>query len=236
MPEECSIIPASTPVVSFGNAHTARVATLGLNPSKREFMNADGVWLKGVARRLATLDSLGINSLETADDKDVEKIVADCYGYFHRNPYMSWFGPLEKILNQATDTSYMDGSACHLDLVQWATDPVWQKLGKDTRLQLLHYDREFLLKQLLQEHIGVVLLNGRSVINQVGDMGVLFAQKFDIPLHKTTTEVVIGSSMNTLFVGWSANLQSSFGVSNEFKYSLANCVKEQIARIRAIDS
>ena len=37
-----------------------------------------------------------------------------------RNPY-SWFNPLEALLNAAAGASYYKRSACHLDLVQWAT-------------------------------------------------------------------------------------------------------------------
>ncbi len=61
IPEGCSVIPGSTPVVSLGKAATARVATLGLNPSKREFASEKGVWLVGDQRRLATYDSLGVD-------------------------------------------------------------------------------------------------------------------------------------------------------------------------------
>lgn len=45
VPESSLVIPGSTPVVSFGNAETAWVATLGLNPSLREFADARRNWL-----------------------------------------------------------------------------------------------------------------------------------------------------------------------------------------------
>ena len=46
-PERCFVVPASTPVVAFGNPGVARVATLGLNPSRIEFE------IKGVVTRRA---------------------------------------------------------------------------------------------------------------------------------------------------------------------------------------
>jgi hypothetical protein len=60
------VIPGSTPVVAFGNARTARVATLGLNPSSIEFADKKGAILKGAKRRLATHESVGLSDLATA--------------------------------------------------------------------------------------------------------------------------------------------------------------------------
>jgi hypothetical protein len=37
-PTDACVVLESTPVVSFGDASKARVATLGLNPSRREFI------------------------------------------------------------------------------------------------------------------------------------------------------------------------------------------------------
>src|ERR1700738_3082657 len=45
------IIPWSCPVLSFGNPLTASVATLGLNPSNREFVDEAGNELDGPFRR-----------------------------------------------------------------------------------------------------------------------------------------------------------------------------------------
>jgi hypothetical protein len=42
-----------------------------------------------------------------------------------RNPYRRWFDPLDQALRAAFGVSYYAGTACHLDLVQWATTPVW---------------------------------------------------------------------------------------------------------------
>ena len=41
-PNDCGVLAMSTPVVAFGNARVARVATLGLNPSCIEFLNRAG--------------------------------------------------------------------------------------------------------------------------------------------------------------------------------------------------
>ena len=54
-PEQSSVAPGSTPVVAFGDPTRAEIATLGINPSAREFVE-DGRLLTGDHRRLATLD------------------------------------------------------------------------------------------------------------------------------------------------------------------------------------
>ena len=64
-PERSCIVPGSTPVLAFGDARSARVATLGLNPSRIEFLDKAGVLLEGDNRRLATHASLGLSDLKT---------------------------------------------------------------------------------------------------------------------------------------------------------------------------
>jgi hypothetical protein len=126
-PPNSSVVPGSTPVLSFGDAQRATVATLGLNPSRVEFLDRHGNELTGDSRRLATHISLETSDLITAPIEIVSKVLEDCNGYFHRNPYRRWFDQLHPVLT-ACGASYYDGSACHLDLVQWATDPTWGKL------------------------------------------------------------------------------------------------------------
>jgi hypothetical protein len=46
-PAVAGIVGNSTPVVSFGDPLRAEVATLGINPSRREFFSRDGVLLSG---------------------------------------------------------------------------------------------------------------------------------------------------------------------------------------------
>jgi len=72
-------------------------------------------------------------------DTHISQVLSDCREYFSKdgNPYWTWFGPLDKLLSQATGMSYRDGTACHLDLVQWATDPVWDKINDPSVRQAL---------------------------------------------------------------------------------------------------
>src|SRR6266699_3693586 len=58
---ESGIIPWGAPVPCFGDLTRATVATLGLNPSNREFVDDAGRELDGPHRRLHTLKSLGLS-------------------------------------------------------------------------------------------------------------------------------------------------------------------------------
>ena len=225
LPDGCGVVPGSTPVVAFGDPGVARVATLGLNPSRREFLDGSGRELNGPARRFETLASLALPGLKTAPNEALLAVLIACNEYFSRNPYRKWFDQLEAIL-RTIGASYYDGTACHLDLVQWATDPTWNLLSKHARKTLLATDREFFLDQLSRESIQLLLLNGSGVIRQVQDT-------LDRPLRESTVRVSVRSVTTHFFTGaiakvpvvaWSTNLQSSFGVSNDLRAKIAEHV------------
>lgn len=220
-PPNMKVVSGSTPVIAFGNAQIARIATLGLNPSKLEFLDEHGIELTGSNRRLETLKSLGIEDRKNINNLQVKQIWEACNNYFDRNPY-SWFNKLEKVLKYF-EVSYYSGTACHLDLVQWATDPAWGNLSKETQITLIKQDRNFLNKQLTNENIEILLLNGRSVINE-------FENAFECNLNKYTkleegklsSEILQGSLWNKIqIIAWSVNIQSSFGVTNTFIETIA---------------
>ncbi len=227
IPADSCVVPGSTPVVVFGNARTATVATLGLNPSRLEFLDRNGHELIGDDRRLATHRSLGTDDLVNVPSPAVAQVVHDCHSYFQRNPYRIWFDQLEKIL-KACGVSYYDGSACHLDLVQWATNPTWGKIkSRELQNQLIDADAKFLRHQLTAENINLLLVNGRGVKDQL-------QRKLGATLREVTPIAGYGNRDTRVFVGtlldrvrviaWSTNLQSSFGVTNELRTKLANKV------------
>ena len=224
VPTGCHVVRQSTPVVSFGDSRTATVATLGLNPSRLEFLDGNGKLLRGERQRLQTLDSLNLSSLIDAPASAVEAVYDWCVCYFQRNPYKRWFGQFVPILSRL-GVSHDSGTACHLDLVQWSTNPTWRKLPKATQERLITDDKEFLWSQLTQENLKVLLLNGSAVINQ-------FQRRFDIRLH-SALRLKHGHAPATLFhgsidslniIGWTVNLQSSFGVSKEVRNELSEAV------------
>jgi hypothetical protein len=170
----------------------------------------------------------------TADQ--ARQVVADCNDYFGRSPY-EWFKPLEALLNQALDVSYHDRTACHLDLIQWATDPVWGKLSDPAGAQLLLAEGRSHLERLLS-HSGVrlVLLNGATAVRQVTEAKLAELHEVSkIPVASTTCRVLVGEGRGISYLGWSTNLQAGFGVSNEFKQRLAQTVQELAAGLAATD-
>jgi hypothetical protein len=93
-----NVLEWGCPVPFFGDVSRARIATVGINPSNREFVDDSGYELRGEAQRLPTLGSLGADSWAQVDAEGVRAIVGACRDYFRRNPYDRWFGVLERVL------------------------------------------------------------------------------------------------------------------------------------------
>lgn len=229
-PPDSAVVPRSTPVIAFGDPNTSRVATLGLNPSWAEFLSPAGKLL-AADRRFETLDSLGVESLSDAPDSLVARVLEGCQQYFVRNPYRRWFDQLETVLT-GIDASYYAGNACHLDLVQWATYPIWRQLSPLACARLLANDVPFLRRQLSGSQIRLVLLNGRRVVEEC-------QQAFNVRFTLHGQPVSDGRLSSSLYrgvlaggiqvIGWSMNLQSSHGVTNVLRTRLRQRVADLAA-------
>lgn len=210
-PIDACVVPGSTPVVSFGNPRTSNVATLGINPSSAEFL-AEGQLLTGPLRRLHTLESLGAEATESMTDSQVAMLVEGCNGYFERRPY-KWFDALESIVEPALGVSYKQGTVCHLDIVQWATDPVWSKIDSDrVRSRLLDEGAPFLQQQLSTENVRSVVVNGTSVWNQLRDLRLVEFEPVDriaVGRQQKKCVLYVGEGCGARFVGWSMNVQGN---------------------------
>src|SRR5579864_4914328 len=114
---QTDVIRWGCPVPSFGDLSNARVATIGLNPSNREFVDESGNELEGSSRRFHTLTSLGLASWAEADARHLRLILESCRAYFLGNPYDTWFKRLDYVIHGARASFYDPASvACHLDL------------------------------------------------------------------------------------------------------------------------
>jgi len=229
-PADSYVLTGSTPVVVFGDPRRAAVATLGLNPSVSEFEEG-GVELEGALRRFETLRSLDVRSLDDAPDEAIVRVWRRCNDYFHGNPYR-WFNPLEVILG-AVDASYYADTACHLDLSQWATNPSWSSLPRSARERLVAEDADFLQLQLKSEPIRLLLLNGRAVLRAFQDVlgGRLGREQETVTDRSVAAELYSGRIGQVVAIGWSTNLQSSFGVTIDFQVKLAASVRRIRDRI-----
>lgn len=227
------VIAWGCPVPVFGDPAAARVATLGLNPSNREFVDGDGVELAGDARRFHTLASLGLSSWEDADADHLDRILALCRDYFTRNPYDRWFRRLDAVVS-ATGASFYDAEApaCHLDLIPYATARKWTDLSMFQRSNLLRLAGDTLGLLLRKSAVRVLILNGKSVVSRFQDATGILLERTEMPdwalprqsganvpgfAYRGHVDTVSGYPLPDalLVLGFNHNLQSSYGVTSQ---------------------
>jgi len=200
VPRDAHVVPVSFPITSFGDPRSARVATLSINPSVIEFTKSDkshSVLPEG-EKRFVDRETLGLSQFDVPARAQAEQILAGNHNYFHAHPYKTWFDWLENHVLSPIGASFHDGSAVHLDLVQWATDPVWSKIpDKNVRAKLIADDLPF-LKQLLElTNFDALYLNGRTVYETIKKTSL-----FDV---QTEEKVLIGGRPVTFWTGYAAN-------------------------------
>lgn len=214
----------ATPVLGFGDFLNARVATLGLNPSQQEFLSRNGNLLAPPLARLETLRTLELAELKDASSADYQKILDGCLSYFNGPNKYNWFARFEPILS-ALNVSYKSGTACHLDLFQTATKPVWSGLEKADRLHYIKAEGWFFIEQLATHHIDKILLNGRSVINAfVTQCSASLQSSIHTSSCGRNFEFFSGSvqigKRHIEVRGWNLNIQSSHGVTSAMTQSI----------------
>jgi len=225
IPPDLSVLVGSLPVVSFGDPNRAAVATLSLNPSWREFKSPAGVWLHGSDRRLASLISLGVDDARDLDDQQVATVVAECNAYFRGpNWYRVWFQWLESILQASGAGSYFDGSACHLDLVQWATKPAQGELSRDVWDRLVEQDRDFLRWQLGISNVRVLLLNGASAVRWLQEAGLVRGFEENVLAYQAVNgsgrlRVFQAIAQGVLLLGWNRPLAGALSADGRLRLS-----------------
>ena len=162
-PPSQSSVPGSLPVVFFGDLFTARVATVGLNPSHQEYLDRSGNERCGELRRFETLHSLRAPDRASLSAEQCDRAIATMRTYFQPGkPVYSWFRSLDRVAG-GFGVRYDLGEVAHLDLVQEATQPTWSGLTPPELAQLRAADEPFLRWQLETFPLEVVICNGRSV-------------------------------------------------------------------------
>lgn len=229
---EGDVIAWGSPVPAFGDPTTAHVATLGLNPSNREFVDDDGGELAGDARRFHTLGSLGLSAWDEADADHIDRILAACRDYFTGNPYDRWFRRLDTIVS-ATGASFYDPAspACHLDLIPYATARKWTALSSRQRSGLLHLASDTLGLLLRRSAIRVLILNGQTVVSHFEKVTGIVLERTEMRdwalprqsgadvagyAYHGRVDIVSGYPLpkQLLVLGFNHNLQSSYGVTS----------------------
>lgn len=233
-----NVIPWGCPVPSFGDLSTATIATVGLNPSNREFVDGFGTELEGTQRRLHTLRSLGLERWADVDERHLNEIMNSCRWYFARNPYLGWFGDLDDILVEAA-ASYHDlpATACHLDLIPYATTCKWTELTVKQRGTLLDHVGDTLGELLRKSSIRLLVLNGMTVVRNLEKLAAVeFEQQemkeWTLPrkagdgvlglAYRGTIDQIAGVRLThpVRVLGYNHNIQSSFGVTTKVKVAI----------------
>lgn len=241
------VIPWSSPIVSFGDAGRATVATVGLNPSNREFVNQDGEELAGASRRFETLASLRLKGWRSARASHVERVVDSCRGYFQNNPYDRWFGRLEFLF--AGKVSYYDrhAVACHLDISPFATARKWGDLLPCQQRGLVATTGHALGLVLRESRISLLILNGQGVRRffELGSTSGLTASPArgwtlsrrngrEVPGYWYEGEVEsfggVPLGRGVRVVGFNHNIQSSFGVTRQALHAIRLRVRRELDR------
>lgn len=240
--EKLSVISWACPVPYFGNLDTAKLATVGLNPSNREFVNANGNELSGNERRFPTLASLDLQSWSQASVEQLDAIDNACSKYFFGNPYNGWFRTLDKLIVGSDHSFYgMFAEACHLDLCPFATATKWGELSETSRQALLEAGGNFLGNLIASSDIRTLVLNGQTVIRTFETLCQIKLEALrmdDWTLPRTRGDGVSGFSYygklsqignlplnrEILVLGYSHNIQSSFGVTSKVRESIGSWI------------
>lgn len=201
------VLAGSTPVAFRGEVSRAHVVTVGINPSIREFFTRGGAEMDGDFRRFETTASLGVQSLHNLSDVMLSRMRQRCLDYFRQNPYLDWFGPMEGLVRDVTGASFFDGTAYHLDLVHWATAPLWGQLNGSDRRELLDGDRPAVIDQLARASLEIIYLNGRTVCEEVAGFVPLTNRPAHFRGQGSTRRFYRGRHGNALVVGCSSNIQ-----------------------------
>ena len=246
---DADVIDWSSPVPTFGDLEKSRVATLGINPSNREFVDELGSELHGNARRFHTLGSLSLDSWADADYRHLRLIVESCCAYFARNPYDRWFKTLDRVVCGASVSYYNPIScACHLDLVPYATAKKWTELNATQRSHLLESGVDNLGLLLRDSPVRIMILNGKSVVNHFKAISIENMEEQEMPewsLPRMSTSDVVGIAYkgwvseiggvslehNILVLGFNHNLQSSFGVTSAVIDAIRDWVTECVGNM-----
>lgn len=235
---DLGVIPWATPILYFGNIKKSKIATLGINPSDKEFLDRNLIILKGEQSRFFTLESLGINSWKDLNEYQYSQIQQTFDNYFKNNPYNVWFKKLDYIVSGCSKSYYFPSEGvCHLDLTPFATKKKWSALSKDTQTSLLKKTQHILAQILKESSINTLILNGNSVVKYLEKISNSFFESNDIKewyltrngeklvkgivytgFIKQIGELDLGKEIR--IIGFNHNIQSSFGVSKDVLSSM----------------
>jgi hypothetical protein len=226
-----SSVRGSLPILFFGDAFHARVATVGLNPSRYEYLNETGQVLSGQCRRFDSLFSLCAGSREEISDSQADQAIDMMRSYFDKGKpvYGMYFKHLTNFL-KGIGTSYQERCATHLDLVQEATDPIWAHLSPQERATLLERDLPFMVWELESlPFLKAIFCAGKTVSEmlkasirvEVGDTGSMKRIRWWLG------SAVVGNR-NLAIGGWNYPLDRPTGLGTTGELELGKMFAEEL--------
>jgi hypothetical protein len=241
-----NVMTWAAPIPAFGDISTATIATVGLNPSNREFVDGEGDELVGLQRRFHTLSSLHLARWSEADARHIRQMLDTCTLYFSRNPYDLWFKRLDQVIS-GTSFSFYGSGACHLDLIPYATSQKWAALSSSEKALLLDISADALARLLEASPVRALVLNGRSVVRYFEDMTGCHLQEREMgswSLKRKDGGFVRGLAYTgaltelhglvfekpMLILGFNHNIQSSYGITMAVVRSIRRWIATQMQK------
>jgi len=242
--DDFGIISWSTPIPYFGNFNNSKIATLGINPSNREFTDNNNHILKN--NRLHSLYSLKINDWSELNQDHLSKILDSCNNYFENNPYSNWFNKLEFLLADTPYSYYFPlSNVCHLDLIPIATEKKWSGLSIDIQKCLLNKCADILGNIVKESKLEYLILNGTTVISnfeKISNVSLNKKLENNWKLKRSNGKDVLGYSFKgkvskignielnkeVKIIGFNHNIQSSYGISKTVMLDIKDWINSQI--------
>jgi len=227
---EDQIIQWAPPIICFGNIDKSKIATVGINPSNKEFVNNMGIEITGYKRRFPTLQSLNIQNWNEINESHVYKIKDSYENYFKNNSYDIWFKKLDFILSECGFSFYFPSyNACHIDLVPFTTKLKWGSLKPYVKLELINHSNYVIEKVLAESSIETLILNGQSVVDifkasyncdfikrEISSLDLFRKNGMNVKgiIYQGASGITNKNGNQIKVIGYNHNIQSSFGITN----------------------
>lgn len=217
----------------FGDLPRARVVTIGINPSRREYLSGDGVELEGAARRFETLRSLGAMSRSGLTTEQSDRAISTMREYFSPDrPVYHWFAALARVMD-GFGNPFAAGRAAHLDLVQEATDPVWsglRGLDRGAADALLVRDLDFLEWQIGAFDIHTLVCTSAAVMKHVFQLvDAKPVREGKVALLRWTVATGRANGRELAVVGWNIPLARPTGLNAAGQHELGALLRDELA-------
>ncbi len=221
IPQDIDIVKKSIPVPFFGNIEKARVATISINPSNKEFEDKNHKTLIKSKKRFSDREILNATDNDVLNDEQRLTVFDSLINYFNQknnnyyHPYKTWFNWLDRYVGDMFGCSYYDGTMVNLDIYPWATAIKWGNIDPKTKDNILK--QYSLLKDILLDKEALfdyVYINGATVKNQIEKyLGVTIPEyscgQLSIYNYKMPNGIIL--------VGSSCYIQNSHKTSEELK-------------------